>query len=223
MVDTTKYSKRYTNTQIAEQLNRPETEGVYKHPNDRGRVFTAGSLVLGVFGAHLCYLSLPAFYRVHRRFVSVGGSLGPTCVICQYLHFTCMWLSPGNVQAFLKKMFPSEVDTQAGVNALERAKTWPGWGGLDTKSEIKKNADGKLSIHRVTITLPMTRWLLEQYGDFILIDCTFKLTIYVGRYTIIISVIDRHGHVHPIVIADVPGMSVRGMTGSTGVFGAHLL
>ena len=46
LVDTTKYSKRYTNTQIAEQLNRPETEGVYKHPKDRGRMFTAGWLGL---------------------------------------------------------------------------------------------------------------------------------------------------------------------------------
>ena len=46
LVDTTKISKRYTNTQIAEQLNRPETEHLYKHPQDQGRQFTAGSLGL---------------------------------------------------------------------------------------------------------------------------------------------------------------------------------
>lgn len=48
MVDITKVSKKYTNTQIAEQLNRPETEQVYKHPQDRGRVFTAGTCNLFV-------------------------------------------------------------------------------------------------------------------------------------------------------------------------------
>ena len=102
-------------------------------------------------------------------------------------------------------MFPSEVDTQAGVNALERAKTWPGWGNLLTTSGVRKNREGKLTIHRVTIVMPLAQWLLGEYGEFLLIDCTFKLTIYVGRYTIIISVIDRHAHVHPVVIADVPG------------------
>ena len=102
-------------------------------------------------------------------------------------------------------MFPSEVDTQAGVNALERAKTWPGWRNLLTKAEVRKNRDGKITIDRVTIVMPCAQWLLGEYGEFLIIDCTFKLTVYVGRYTIVISVIDRYGHVHPVVIADVPG------------------
>ena len=46
-VDITKVSKKYTNSQIAEILNRKETERVYKHPQDHDRVFTAGSLELG--------------------------------------------------------------------------------------------------------------------------------------------------------------------------------
>ena len=76
---------------------------------------------------------------------------------------------------------------------------------MTTKSQVKKNGAGKLTIHRVVIAMPLARWLLANYGEFILVDCTFKLTIYVGRYHIIISVIDRHAHVHPVVIAEVPG------------------
>ena len=78
MVDTTKHSKRYTATQIAEILNRPETEGVYKHPRDRDRVFTAGRL--GLRG-----LWRPPGFR--HRLVRVEGSLGPTWV-CQVVLLT---------------------------------------------------------------------------------------------------------------------------------------
>lgn len=53
--------------------------------------------------------------------------------------------------------------------------------------------------------MPLASFLLSQYGEFLLIDCTFKLTIYLGRFNIIISVIDRSAHVHPVVYADVPG------------------
>ena len=74
-----------------------------------------------------------------------------------------------------------------------------------TKSEVFKTPGGQLRIHRVSIALPLARWLLGEYGEFLLIDCTFKLTIYVGRYHIVISVIDRYGHVHPVVISEVPG------------------
>ena len=152
MVDTTRVSKRYTNKQICEQLNRPETEEIYKHPRDVGRVFT-----------------------------------------------------PSNIQAFLKKMFPPNADTQAGVNALERAKTWPGWGNLSTHTHVVHDRDGKMKINRLTVNMPLARELLAEYGEFILIDCTFKLTIYEGRFTIFISVVDDCGHVHPTHVADVPG------------------
>ena len=60
-------------------------------------------------------------------------------------------------------------------------------------------------IHRLTIALPLARRLLAEYGDFLLIDCTFKLTVYQGRSTIFLSVIDRCGHVHPTHVCDVPG------------------
>ena len=86
-VDITKVSKKYTNTQIAELLNRKETEGMYKHPQDQGRVFTAGSLELG---------------------------RGPPVPSLTSPHVPCT----GNVQAFIKKMYPSDQDTQAGINAL---------------------------------------------------------------------------------------------------------
>ena len=102
-------------------------------------------------------------------------------------------------------MFPSDEDTQAGVNVLEHAKTWPGWHNLKTVAQVKKNRQGKLQIHRVTIAMPLARYLLAEYGEFLLVDCTFKLTIYVGRYHIFISVIDRYGHVHPVIISEVPG------------------
>ena len=85
LVDTTKCSKRYTNTQIAEQLNRPETEAVYKHPKDRGRVFTAGWLGL----RRLSGSSGPTCVSCVRDRVRVEGSLGPTCVPGQetFKHF----------------------------------------------------------------------------------------------------------------------------------------
>ena len=38
-------TKRYTFTQIAEQLNRKETDHIYKHPNDSGRVFTRNNVM----------------------------------------------------------------------------------------------------------------------------------------------------------------------------------
>lgn len=57
--------RRYTMTQIANVLNRPETDHIYKHECDSGRSFTKG-----------------------------------------------------NVQAFLRKVFPPERDTQDGVNLL---------------------------------------------------------------------------------------------------------
>lgn len=86
-VDITKVSKKYTNTQIAEMLNRKETEAMYKHPQDRDRVFTAGSL---------------------------GVGKGPRVPSLTSPHVPCT----GNVQAFIKKMYPSEQDTQLGINAL---------------------------------------------------------------------------------------------------------
>lgn len=152
MVDRGQVSRPYTHQQIAEQLNRPETAAIYKHWQDRDRVFT-----------------------------------------------------PGNVQALLRKIFPSTEDTQAGVNLLEQAKTWSGWEDLKTCSEVFKDDNGLLRIHRLTVTLPLARRLLAEYGDFLLIDCTFKLTIFAGRYTLVISVVDRCAHVHPVVFADVPG------------------
>lgn len=132
------------------------------------------------------------------------------------LKFTTPLFTSGNVQAFLRKMFPSEEDTQAGINILEKAKSWPGWGNLQTVSQVRRLQNGKLQIHRVTIAMPLARWLLSEYGDFLLVDCTFKLTIYVGRYHIFISVIDGYGHVHPVVVSEVPGMFVRGSTGFRG-------
>ena len=152
MIDTGSVSRRYTYTQIAEQLNRPETASIYKHVNDRNRTFTAG-----------------------------------------------------NVQALVRKLFPGNEDTQTGVNFLEQAKTWRGWGDMKTCSELFKGSEGQLRIQRLTVCSPLAKRLLAKYGDFLLIDCTFKLTIYVGRFTLIISVVDRSAHVHPIIIADVPG------------------
>ena len=60
---------------------------MYKHLQDRDRVFTAGSLGLGK---------------------------GPRVPLLTSPHVPCT----GNVQAFIKKMYPSDQDTQSGINAL---------------------------------------------------------------------------------------------------------
>ena len=52
--------------------------------------------------------------------------------------------------------------------------------------------------------MPIACYLLTHYGDFVLIDATFKLTIFAGRITIIISVVDAYGHVHPVSVSDMP-------------------
>ena len=50
---------------------------------------------------------------------------------------------------------------------------------------------------------PLARHLIAEYGDFFIVDCTFKLTSYLGRSTMFISVMDRCGQVHPTHVCDV--------------------
>ena len=135
-------------SQIAEVLNDPKTEHIYKDPEDYGRDITVSNIV--------------------------------------------MWL---------KKVFPPEDDTQAAVELLgtcvsylvfapinlyvtltltEQCKGLPGWENMMTIAEDRDGVQG-LQIHRLTIIMPLARELLYRFGDFLLIDATFKLTIYQGR------------------------------------------
>ena len=82
------------------------------------------------------------------------------------------------------------------VSHTERVKRQPGWQNLSTYVQHRTEQDGSRRIHRLTIVVPQARYLIDTYGDFLLIDATFKLTIYENRITIIISVVDAYGHVH---------------------------
>ena len=117
----------------------------------------------------------------------------------------CPKLTRSNVQALLKKLFPDTRDTQAAVNMLEEAKTWPGWEHLTTSATHSTEEDGTLRLERLTIVMPLGAYLISCFGDFLLVDCTFDLSIYEGRFSIIVSVVDSCGHAHPVSITDVPG------------------
>lgn len=80
----------------------------------------------------------------------------------------------------------------------------PGWENLTTYVQHVVQADGSRRIHRLTIVVPLARELVATYGDFLLIDATFKLTIYDSRISIIISVVDSYGHVHTVSVSDTP-------------------
>ncbi len=91
------------------------------------------------------------------------------------------------------------------VDTSERAKSWPGWEGLRTHAHTVHDGVGHQRIHRLTICMPLARTLLSRYGEFLLVDCTFKVTKYFGRHTIIISIVDEWANAHPTHVCDVPG------------------
>ena len=90
------------------------------------------------------------------------------------------------------------------VSHTERVKRQPGWQNLSTYVQHRTEQDGSRRIHRLTIVVPQARYLIDTYGNFLLIDATFKLTIYENRITIIISVVDAYGHVHTVSVSDTP-------------------
>ena len=66
-------------------------------------------------------------------------------------------------------------------HTLERVKLMKGWKPMRTPVDHRRQADGSLRIHRITIVVPQTAYLLHKYGDFALVDATFKWTIYEHR------------------------------------------
>ena len=116
-------------------------------------------------------------------------------------------ITRSNVQALLKRLFPAENDTQHAVQMLEEAKSWPGWKNLRTSAAHSTTEDGTMLLQRVTIVFPMGPYLVSKHGDFVLVDCTFQLTIYEGRLVVgayvfralMVSVSQHHEHHHPQV------------------------
>ena len=88
---------------------------------------------------------------------------------------------------------------------LEEAKGWPGWENLKTVAHTVDDGRGNLRISILSIASPVAGRLLTNYGDFFIIDCTFKLTKYMGRHTIVMTLVDYCGKAHPSHVNDVPG------------------
>ena len=115
----------------------------------------------------------------------------------------------GNVRNLVLKLFPADQDTQMAIALLEEAKTWTGWESMDTVSktidDIDEFGNPRTRLYRLTVLLPLAPLLLERFGDFVVLDCTFQLTIYEGRFGIHANVVDNCGHVHMVSHTDVPG------------------
>ena len=85
---------------------------------------------------------------------------------------------------------------------------------MSTSSEHYIDDNGMIRLKTLTITMPLTPYLVEQFGDFVILDCTAQITVYLDRQSINVSVLDKCGHTHPLSHTDVGGHR----TGATKLF-----